>query len=667
MQPSAHPSPSDAAPALGRLKATGAQAWPDIIFCLPRRYKDYSRTEEGFASAHAQSVTQKRACLQFTVLAKSAFDRQGNALRPGDPVRPFRLSIKVVDGTGAEGWVVVFGNVFPWKTVTPGAKIYVAGEVTIWNNAWNLRNVELISEQDQGRLVSVYPAKPGYLASAAIAKGVGYALDHHLSDAVALICDAVGQPESALDRIIQFPGGVRGALTAIHRPENQEHAQKASAWLRRVAALELLARARETQSRAVDPRSAISIQASEIRALASALPFPLTSDQRQAINDVVVDLRSDRPMRRLLTGDVGCGKSLCFQIPAVACQRIGKRAAILAPNELIAEQLAEEIAVRFQGAPVLTVTGDKKPEASWQAENPILVGTTALLHWAKRVGYTPDFLVVDEQHKHSRDIREALAGQHTNLLEATATPIPRSLALVSHGGMDVSTIKESPVSKTIDTRIVTGIEEERLVDFVGRAIAGSWQVAVVYGRVADDESSDVRSIEAELRTWEKRFPGRVGVVHGKMKDADKDAVIRRMRNREISLLVSSTVIELGLTLPSLRAMVVVNAELFGLSTLHQLRGRVARDGGRGKLLMFTPSDVGEEATRRLEALISTSDGFALAEMDMTMRGFGNLSADSDEQSGGSATLFPGLTITPADLEEAAALVARSPTACGVRQ
>lgn len=179
---------------------------------------------------------------------------------------------------------------------------------------------------------------------------------------------------------------------------------------------------------------------------------------------------------------------------------------------------------------------------------------------------------------------------------------------------------------------------------------------MVYGRVEDDENTELRSIEAELGIWEQRFPGRVGVLHGRMRDEEKESVIRRMRDGKISLLVSSIVIELGLTLPSLKAMVVVNAEMFGLSTLHQLRGRVARAGGRGKFLMFLPKDVREEARGRLNTMVETDDGFAIAERDMTTRGFGDLTAEAEDQTGACATLFTGVVVTPTDLQEASAVL-----------
>ena len=385
--------------------------------------------------------------------------------------------------------------------------------------------------------------------------------------------------------------------------------------------------------------------------------FALTADQKQALNEIVADLRAPRPMRRLLTGDVGCGKSICFQILAVACQRIGRRAVILALGQLMLEQMLAEFERFFPGTPVAAVSAGRKPGRAALAANPILVGTTALLTWCRKHEHLADLLVVDEQHRHSREIREALLAPHTNLLKASATPIPRSLALVTHGGMDVSTLKQSPVAKRIETRIVLGTEERRLVDFVRRALDAGWRLAVVYGRVNEDDEGELRSVQKELAGWEKRFPGKVGVVHGRLSERKKEAVIRRMREGTISLLVASTVIELGLTLPSLRALVVVNAERFGLATLHQLRGRVAREGGPGKFLMFLPKDVGEDARQRLEALVATGDGFALAEMDMQARGFGDLSSESEAQTGRHEGLFYGLTVTPADLEQAQALTA----------
>lgn len=430
-------------PALGRLKALGAQTWADLVFYLPRRYKDYADIAAGFQAASAGAPSGQKACLKLRVLPKTAYDRAGNKLNPYDrSARPFRLALRVADACGAEGWLGVFGNTWPWWDAVAGTDLHAFGEVATWNGQWQLRNAERVPNEDLGRTVAVYPQKPGYLSSGTIAKGVATALRSHLDDAIALICDALVLPEAAIERLVGFDGGLRAVLAAVHEPESRDQADRAIACIRRLAALHLVRQARAIERRPEIEASIVPVGSATVRALARRLPFQLTDDQRGVINDIVADLRSPRPMRRLLTGDVGSGKSLCFQIPAAACQAIGKKAAILAPNLLIADQIAEEISRLFPGTPVATVTKDRKPHKTDLEANPILVGTTALLAWSAKHGHVPDLLVVDEQHKHSRRIREAVAGSHTNLIEASATPIPRSLALITHGGMEVSAIKE---------------------------------------------------------------------------------------------------------------------------------------------------------------------------------------------------------------------------------
>jgi len=331
-------------------------------------------------------------------------------------------------------------------------------------------------------------------------------------------------------------------------------------------------------------------------------------------------------------------------IPAVAAFSAGARVAIITPNQLLVPQIANEMRGFFPEVPVTeVVSGSKVGEG-------IVVGTTAVLAQAAKHGLMFDLVIIDEQQKMSVGQKQALLSDHTNFLEATATAIPRTIALVQFGGIALSVLRECPVKKDIVSRVVPKADRARLFDFINTVISKGGQVAVVYPLAEDKGDGERASVEAAFDRFRARMTGKVGMLHGKMSGDEKSAVIEQMKTGALDVLISSTVIEVGITLPSLRAVVVVHPERFGTSQMHQLRGRLARKGGKGYFFLYTPNDVDETAQERLKLMVECQDGFTLAERDADLRGFGNVDGDSGEQTGSTRILFWGIELSRHDIE-----------------
>lgn len=457
---------------------------------------------------------------------------------------------------------------------------------------------------------------------------------------------------AAAERILElFPGetstsvlrrcGVRNGISledwllALHCPTSMAEASTALAVARRLVALEVCFQAMSLQKRTEVPGSAIPIQPKQVATLIASLPFTITGDQEAAIVAMCEDLITDIPSRRLLSGDVGTGKTACFAVPAAAAYMAGAKVVILTPNVLVVEQHLNKLREWWPHIKTLRVNGSTRKLKPAELEpRPILIGTTALISRLQANGYVPDLLIVDEQHKLSTEQREFLLGPKTHYVEATATCIPRTMAVVAHGGMDLSVLKECPFQKKVITRIYDVRHRTELFDQVSKILKLGGQVAVIYPRIEarEEVEKDRHSFEEALKLWQAKFPGRVQGLHGRMKAEEKSTIINAMRAGEFDLLVTTTVIEVGIDLPDLRAAVVVNADRFGLNQLHQIRGRVARQGGTGGFYLYLPEKVESDTMTRLKMLEQYADGFALAEVDLKLRGFGDL-ADGTRQSG----------------------------------
>jgi ATP-dependent DNA helicase RecG len=355
-----------------------------------------------------------------------------------------------------------------------------------------------------------------------------------------------------------------------------------------------------------------------------------TDEQRAVIQEIFADIASDRPMLRLLSADVGFGKTYVAAATGAGVVRCGGTVIWLCPNQLLAVQACENIAGWWPDVNPSLVIGnaDDTPDSKF------LIGTTALIHRLPK-GFYPDLLIIDESQKFGTNQIDALAGPATNVLNATATCIPRTAALLEYGGMAVSRLTKAHVEKTIKTRMVELQHREKLWKFISRNVLVGHQALIIYplAETNEEQAKDRKSAEGAYQLWNKSFPGRVRYLHGKMKDEEKLSAIAAMRNDEADILISTIAVETGIDLPRLRHVTIIHPERLGLNTLHQIRGRVARKGGLGQCDLYMPSPISPESQKRLEILVRYSDGFDVANENMNLQGFGDLGTDGTAQSG----------------------------------
>jgi ATP-dependent DNA helicase RecG len=429
------------------------------------------------------------------------------------------------------------------------------------------------------------------------------------------------------------------ALDTLHRPRNMDDIAPEGTAHTRLAYDELLAsqlalglmrahnRKRKGRAHAGDGHLR--------RAIVAALPYSLTLSQHRALEAIVADLGKPERMVRLLQGDVGSGKTVVALLAAAAVIESGRQAALMAPTEILARQhfntiapLAEAVGIR---AAILTGRERGKDRSALldklaSGNIHLLVGTHALFQ-DDVVFDDLALAIVDEQHRFGVHQRLALVnkGEAVDMLVTTATPIPRTLVLTYFGDMDISELREKPAGRLpVDTRTVSFERLPEVIDAVGRALQEGQRVYWVCPLVEEAETSDLAAAEDRFKVLRKRFGAAVDLVHGQMRGADKDEAMRRFSNGETQLLVSTTVIEVGVDVPEATVMVIEHAERFGLAQLHQLRGRIGRGHGKSTCLLLYRAPLGETAKARLAIMRETEDGFRIAEEDLKLRGEGDV-------------------------------------------
>ena len=366
-----------------------------------------------------------------------------------------------------------------------------------------------------------------------------------------------------------------------------------------------------------------------------ALPFTLTSAQQRAIDEILADFRSGKPMSRLVQGDVGCGKTMVAAAAAFCAAKNRKQAALMAPTEILAKQHLDRLAPLLEPLGIRCVlltgslpAGQKKAvrQAIESGEADLIIGTHALLTEAT-VFSDLGLVVADEQHRFGVAQRAALLakGEQPHLLIMSATPIPRTLALILYGDLDVSVIDELPPGrKPVATHLVDESYRARLNGFIRKQAEEGHQTFIVCPAIEEGETESFKAAEQWAETLKSNvFPNlRVALLHGKMKGAEKEAVMAAFAAREYDILVATTVIEVGVDVPNATLMVVENADRFGLSQLHQLRGRIGRGGAKSYCILVSDNK-NEETVARLKTLCATTDGFKIAEEDLKLRGPGD--------------------------------------------
>ncbi|GLK77191.1 ATP-dependent DNA helicase RecG [Methylopila jiangsuensis] len=551
---------------------------------------------------------------------------------PRSPRAPYR--VVVADGTGAMTLVFFRAKAPLLEHLLPvGATRWIAGAPEMFDGMPQMVHPAHVLDADG--LARLPPVEPTY----PLVEG----LTHNLISRLA---------RAALERLPALPEWLDGAflaqrgfagfaasLNALHRPARPEELAPEGPALTRLAYDELFANQLALQlvrAHMKRARGRASVGDDRVtRAVLAALPFQLTGAQERALDAIRADLAADARMLRLLQGDVGSGKTVVALLAAAVVIEAGRQAALMAPTEILARQhlatlepLAEKAGVRLG-----LLTGREKGreraavlERLAAGQIDLLIGTHALFQ--DDVAFRDLALaVMDEQHKFGVRQRLALAakGAAVDVLVMTATPIPRTLALTAFGDMDQSALDEKPPGRTpIDTRLVSLDRLEETIAAIGRAIDAGARVYWVCPLVEQSETLDVAAAQDRFAELSDAFPGRVGLVHGKMKAAEKDSAVAAFVEGRSSILVATTVIEVGVNVPEATIMVIEHAERFGLAQLHQLRGRVGRGAERSTCLLLWKGPLGETAKARLETLRDTDDGFVIAEKDLELRGEGEV-------------------------------------------
>ncbi len=535
-------------------------------------------------------------------------------------------------------------------------RVTLFGQLDVFNGHNWLKMPEIVPENWLGKLRPRYRGKTGVITPDTVRENILSHLNETIPLTVEFLLSKLAQFGNRKDiaRLAGIDGNdLEATLYQAHLPRTVQIGEAAQEVLQRLAALGTITLASSGKTARACTRR---LDLPDWRTRAKAIPFPLTDEQEQAVSDALADIASGFPSHRIISADVGAGKTVVFALVAAAVIDAGGTVACMLPNQGLAMQVFEEITGWWPDLPVQLLTGTHKEELCGS----MVVGTSALLF--EDLGEL-DLVIVDELQKSSRSQREQLVGPSTHLLEATATCIPRSQALIRYGAVKVSRLTKTHTPKEIHTRIWSRNEWPALFAGVKDTLAQGGQVLMVYPLREKSEESEPKKDKPARRKkqemgsaaevfakWEKMFPGQVRLLHGQKKDEMKE-VLDDMRSGRSSILCATTVVEVGLTIPRLRRVVVTHPERHGASTLHQIRGRLCRHGGVGYFDMFLPNPVKEATRERLQVLVQTTDGFKVAELDMMNRGIGDLSVDSVRQSGADMTFLFGKPVSIPILDE----------------
>ena len=607
------------------LRRLGVVTARDLLFHIPHRYEDASTI-----SPIASLETGMDGTIIGRVISKGIIPtRKG--------LRIFQAVIRDDSGMIEASWP---GQPFLDRTIEKGDIMLLTGTVRFFHGRQlQPREYIQLGKDDEGvkggRVLAVYPATEGL--SFKVIRGI---IDTHLDSLLRLV-------EEYLPRDVLQLGGVpslREALEMVHRPKSISEGTQGRSRLAFEELLFVHILHRRANSLVRERRSGIEFSNKRklTSALRKALPFALTNAQTTAVREIVADMCSDRKMHRLLQGDVGSGKTIVALFAALLAMENGYQAAIMAPTELLAEQHARTFIQLLEplGIEPVLLTGSlgakaRKAAAARLASNdPVLaVGTHALVQSGSVFGKL-GFVTIDEQHRFGVEQRAAISakGVTPDVLLMSATPIPRSLALTFYGDLDVSTLDERPAGRQPVTTVMRPESaRERVLQFVAREAEKGRQAYVVYPVIEESEKTDLKAATTMYEQLSAgAFAGRiVALIHGRVPAEEREKTMRAFRDGKIDILVSTTVIEVGIDVANATVMLVEHPERFGLSQLHQLRGRVGRGAEASYCILL--GDVGDEAAERLRIFVSTDDGFEIARADLRLRGMGNLFGE--EQSG----------------------------------
>ena len=617
-----------------KLKKLGIKNVSDLLFHFPHRYEDFSNiipisemkiNEQNCLQGKILEIENTRTWKKRMILTQAIVGDKSGAIKVIWFNQPY-----LIDVLKAGDFVCLAG-----KVATREGEIYLSSPAyekipptTFQKN--NPNQTTFIQSggglTHTGRLVPVYPETEGLSSRwlRFISKPLLIKLKKEILEPI---------PEKIRIKYQLLP--IQKAIWQIHFPDSRKLAKKAK---ERFAFEELfnfsLIVLRERQRLAKKRAIAIPLNLKLVKDFLKTLPFELTESQKKSAWQILKDLEKERPMNRLLEGDVGSGKTVVAAIAALSVAKSGYQVAFMAPTEILAKQHFQEISKIFKkfNLKVGLLTGKVKTKK----EVDISIGTQALIQ--DNIEFKNlAFVIVDEQHRFGVEQRAKLCQQKgyiPHLLSMTATPIPRTLSLTIYGDLDLSLITELPKGrKKVITKVIAPERRKKAYDFIRNQVKQERQVFVICPRIEPSEVktknlswAEVKAVKDEYQKLAKEvFPDlKIGMLHGKMKTEEKEEIMKKFKNKEIDVLVSTSVVEVGIDVPNATVMMVEGAERFGLSQLHQFRGRVGRSEYQSFCFLFTDSPA-KKTQQRLKALLSCENGFELAEKDLEIRGPGDFS------------------------------------------
>lgn len=640
----------------------------EALLCVPKAYVDCTSIRS--ACLHE---SERPACyrLTFTGRITSFLDKiasEGFEWR----WKPTRISLAFEDAAGNPVQISMFGNYGPWVALAPGTELVVSGPARRYGSDLCISAPMVVPPAYHGRMWPQYRGIPGRVSKDAVEAAVLHARSLRTSrdECATKIRQACGDVDD--QAILEFGSpngtfsGVAELIEALHEPRSLGEGAEARAAAARISALSVRTAAIRASARPESDKCVIPVDRMLVDRLAQSQPEQLTEEQLDCVTAITRSLLGRKPLVGLLSGEVGSGKTLVYAIPAVAAHLAGAKCAIIAPTEILADQIADQLQRRFvsSGASVERV----RPGTKIQDQQAILVGTHGLSSVASKAKYRPALLICDEQHKMGVAQKEAMLTSTTHLLEVSATPMPRTIATAIYGGYEVFTLSRSPVPKRIHSHVIDLNGRPAATAKLREVLARGDKAAIIYPVVCADDPppndpteeddqeparkpDNLQSVLKAAALLEQHFPGKVSMVHGGMTSMEKRIALDAFRANERPLVVASTIMETGIDVPSISAMIVRDADRFGAAQLHQLRGRLARNGGEAHFIMMV-KDLDSLATptlERLAAVASTSNGFELAQKDMLTRGFGSIGTKS--QSGSTEAVFRLTRMTANDFLE----------------
>jgi ATP-dependent DNA helicase RecG len=598
----------------------------DLIEYYPRAFED-RRAARNIASLKLNDIVSLRAYIVKV-----------NGIQMGKSHRKI-YDIVIRDSSGqihCKYFRVPYKGYF--ERFTPGTEVRITGKVIDYRGRMEFHHPEIREyneeEEIQDILVPIYTEIEN-LTSAKMLRMIRLAMDQlpkggwrkeQFSPELMKTYDLITR-QAALEMLHKPSPDLSQALTELRSPAHRRIIFEEFFWLELYLAAKKVGLQRE-------PGIALEGKTKLVNDLISKLPFEMTGAQKRSFEQIQGDLQKPHPMHRLVQGDVGSGKTLVAFLAAALVADNGYQSCMMVPTEILAEQHFKN-AQRFLepiGLKVSILTGKTKTsernkilEDLSAGKIHLLIGTHALIEdWVQFRNLA--LVIVDEQHRFGVEQRGKLKGKglSPHFLVMTATPIPRTLAMTVYGDLEVSTIDEMPPGRSpIQTRSVFENKRPDAMKFMREQIAKGRQAYVVYPLVEESEKIDLKNAVHEYEKLQKEFPDvKMGLLHGKMKPAEKDQVMDLFRRNEVQVLVSTTVIEVGVDVPNANIMIIEHAERFGLSQLHQLRGRVGRGSHKSFCILLMGHAVSEEARARTQMMQETTDGFKIAEFDLEMRGPG---------------------------------------------